>query len=117
MGPTRLVSSSNTTSRMAFVNSADSTCRGVLSSRTVKSSAFRPVTGLPDFGSTTVTSIFVDACNTGTSARANIPMAQHALFIGHKQSSAICAGGSGSIRELAAQDGDRLPAEKHAVAL
>src|SRR6185503_7912895 len=55
MPPTRLVSSRNITSTGSEENSADSTFRTSLSSRTVKSSAFRSDTTLPDFASMTVT--------------------------------------------------------------
>ena len=44
-------------SRVACENSAASTGRGVWSSSTEKSSAFRPGAKTPDFGSTTVTRI------------------------------------------------------------
>src|SRR6476659_1732018 len=55
ISPARLVSSRNITSTMSVEYSAASAFRASLSSQRVKSSAFSPKTGLPDFASTTVT--------------------------------------------------------------
>src|SRR6185369_10774790 len=55
ISPARPVSSRSITSTMSLEYSAASAFRASLSSQRVKSSAFSPKTGLPDFASTTVT--------------------------------------------------------------
>src|SRR5579864_6575390 len=120
MGPTRLVSSSRITSRVALVYSADSTWRGVLSSSSVKSWALRSVTGFPDFCSTTVTRTFVEptagaeraAPSTETSAALNTNRLPS--FINWDQSSAF-RGAKRSIHQFTAQHGHGLSGQNHAV--